>query len=114
MDTWIKEAVIILGKERETLLSELSCASDHTKPVLLDQSAQGRLSRIDAMQQQAMALALVERKRLALKKVEAALARYRAGTYGICCDCGEMIARERLAADPSTPFCSDCMAERNQ
>jgi len=114
MDAWITEAIRVLTDERNVLLHELNNDSDQTKPVLLDQSAQGRLTRADAMQQQAMAIALVERKKLALKKIDAALARCHAGTYGVCCDCGELIARERLAADPSTPFCSDCMVKRTR
>ncbi len=112
IDTWIKETIVILSRERDALLCDLSAGCDNVKPVLVDQSTQGRLTRADAMQQQATAIALVERKKLALKKVDAALARCYSGTYGICCDCGELISRERLAADPSTPFCSQCMAER--
>jgi DnaK suppressor protein len=112
MDPWIKEAVVILSQERDALLDELEAIGDNVKPVLLDQSTQGRLSRADSMQRQAMAITLVERKKLALKKIDAALARCHSGTYGICCDCGELISRDRLAADPSTPFCSQCMAER--
>jgi len=76
--------------------------------VQLDQSAQGRLSRMDAMQQQAMAASQVQRLSAELRKVEAALDRLAAGTFGTCCRCGETMTPERLEADPAAPFCQDC------
>jgi hypothetical protein len=44
MDTWIKEAIVILSRERDALLSELNGGCVKVKPVLLDQSTQGRLN----------------------------------------------------------------------
>lgn len=37
-----------------------------------------------------------------------ALGRIRAGTYGVCLDCGEPISQERLEAVPYTPVCKSC------
>lgn len=76
--------------------------------VQLDQGAQGRLTRMDAMQQQAMAASQVQRLHTELRKVEAALDRLGAGTFGTCCRCGEPMTPERLQADPAAPFCQDC------
>ncbi|PKO35944.1 MAG: molecular chaperone DnaK [Betaproteobacteria bacterium HGW-Betaproteobacteria-7] len=82
--------------------------------VELDQSSVGRVSRIDALQQQAIAQAAGERLKLRQRKLEAALARLQAGSYSICCDCGGEVERRRLDADPATPFCNECAAEREK
>lgn len=80
--------------------------------VELDQSSIGRVSRMDAMQQQALAKGVTERMNLRRRKLEAALARLDAGTYGQCCACQDEIGQERLAADPAAVFCADCADER--
>ena len=46
------------------------------------------------------------------RKVEAAIARVEAGTYGICCQCDEEMTPERLRADPAAPFCQECIDDR--
>jgi RNA polymerase-binding protein DksA len=53
-------------------------------------------------------LALRERSRADLARVEAALGRLDDGTYGTCTSCGNAIAAERLEAIPWAPFCIDC------
>ena len=53
-------------------------------------------------------LALRERSRGELEKVEAALKRLDDGTYGSCVSCGNQIAPERLEAIPWAPVCIDC------
>lgn len=80
--------------------------------VMLDQSSVGRLSRMDAMQQQAMAQGMRERLALRKRKLEAALARLDTGRYGLCCECGATLETERLNADPAAVFCADCATER--
>jgi RNA polymerase-binding transcription factor DksA len=42
------------------------------------------------------------------RAIDAALARLRAGTYGICTRCGEAIAPARLTAMPEAPTCIAC------
>nr|WP_246455626.1 TraR/DksA C4-type zinc finger protein [Sulfitobacter aestuariivivens] len=79
-----------------------------TKTVELDQQAVGRLSRMDALQNQAMAQAQVRRRQAERQKVRAALLRIEEGEYGFCTDCGEEIAAERRAADPAIARCLDC------
>lgn len=44
--------------------------------------------------------------------IRSALKRIDAGTYGICVNCGDEIAPERLAILPHTPVCTDC-AQKN-
>ena len=87
-------------------LAESSSAS--RQPVELDQSRVGRLSRMDAMRDQAMALEIARRRELELARIAAALRRLDDGEYGECLSCGEEIAAKRLELDPATPVCIDC------
>ena len=77
-------------------------------PVELDQQSVGRVSRIDAMQAQAMAQATERRRLSRIKQVEAALKRIEDGEYGYCLTCGEEIEAKRLATDPAAPLCIGC------
>ncbi len=43
-----------------------------------------------------------------LEQIEAALKRIEDGTYGICQNCGQSIAPERLEARPWAALCIDC------
>lgn len=49
-----------------------------------------------------------QRIELELARVNDALVRFEAGTYGVCIDCGRSIARERLEALPDAARCIDC------
>lgn len=93
-------------------LAELRAARDGTsearRPVVLDQQSVGRLSRMDAIQNQAMAAGEEARRSARITVLEAALARVDAGTWGLCVDCEEPVEPARLAFDPATPLCLDC------
>lgn len=100
---------------RERLLAEradldrLSAASaDGRRPVELDQASVGRLSRIDAMQGQAMAQATEQRRAQRRSRIDAALRRIEGGEFGWCIACGEAIAPARLNLDPAVPTCIGC------
>lgn len=80
--------------------------------VTLDQSSVGRLSRIDAMQQQAIAQGMRERLVAQKRGLRAALDRIESGTFGLCCQCESEIEPERLEADPAVVFCTECMMAR--
>lgn len=75
------------------------------KPVELDQTIQGRLSRMDAMQMQAMVKATRQRNENALIRINAALKRIEDGDYGYCVITDDPIEKARLDADPATPTC---------
>ncbi len=96
----------------ERLLAECRAAAtataDDRKPVELDQTTVGRLSRMDAIQRQAMAQAADRQRQLQIQRLEAALQRLEAGDYGFCVRCGDAIAPRRLAVDPPVPTCIDC------
>lgn len=78
------------------------------KTVELDQQSVGRLSRMDALQSQAMAQATARGRAAERQRLTAALARLEAGEYGECLDCGEPIAPKRLDLDPAVPLCISC------
>ena len=79
--------------------------------VELDQSKVGRLSRMDAMQAQAMAQASAERRNHMLRQIEAALQRIDNDDYGYCQECDEPIAPKRLEFDPTVTLCIDCASK---
>ena len=82
--------------------------ADDRKPVELDQTTVGRLSRMDAMQRQAMAQAADRQRQIQIQKLEAALERIATGDYSFCVRCGEPIDARRLAVDPAVPNCITC------
>jgi len=79
--------------------------------VELDQSKVGRLSRMDAMQAQAMAQASGQRRTAMLRDIDAALRRIDDGAYGLCIDCDEPINPKRLEFDPTALRCVDCASK---
>jgi DnaK suppressor protein len=93
-------------------LDELQAASAATeadrKPVELDQASVGRLSRMDAMQVQAMSAAAERRRANEIRRLKAALARLADGEYGYCVTCGDEIAPKRIAIDPAVASCIKC------
>ena len=93
------------------LQKTLSTIGDHAGTVHLDQSAVGRLSRVDAIQQQQMADAQKRRNELRLKQISVALNTFVDEEYGDCKVCGEPIGYGRLTARPESPACVSCMAE---
>ena len=82
--------------------------------VELDQARVGRLSRMDAMQAQAMAQASVRRRDMTLRNITLALARIDNGDYGICRSCDEPIHRKRLEFDPTAILCIQCASAAEQ
>lgn len=81
---------------------------DARSVVQLDQQSVGRLSRMDALQNQAMAKAQQVRRDVQIHRLHAALARIDQGEFGYCEDCGEEIASKRLDLDPSVTKCINC------
>lgn len=86
----------------------LSMGAEASAPVELDQVSVGRLSRMDAMQQQAMAQASTRARQRDLVRIELAERRLRDGEYGYCEECGEPIADKRLSIDPMAERCVAC------
>lgn len=104
-----------LIEQREALLGVEDSAREAAATVELDQTRVGRVSRMDAMQAQAMAKESERRRRVALQRIESALVRMEDGEYGDCVACEEPIGAERLTADPTVLLCLACAdkAERS-
>lgn len=99
---------------REELVAERQEGDAASRTVELDQSRVGRLSRMDALQAQAMSVAAQERRTLHLRQIDAALRRIADDEFGECLDCGEPIAPERLEFDPAAPLCIGCASAREE
>lgn len=97
-----------LEERRRALAAEDEAGESWRATVELDQQSVGRLSRMDAIQQQAMAQATERRRRDEAARVESALRRIGEGDYGWCAKCGEPIARARLEVDPTALHCIGC------
>ena len=97
-----------LAARRAALHSLAEATAGDGAPVELDQQRVGRLSRMDALQGQAMAQETARRRAVGLQRIDAALARLDAGTYGYCARCDEPVEPARLALDPATPLCMEC------
>lgn len=97
-----------LQSRRRELVKRIAADQDALKPVEVDQSTTGRLSRMDALQSQAMDIEIERRRQRELQRIDAALQRINEGTYGDCVACGEEIAAKRLENDPTTPVCINC------
>ena len=97
-----------LQSRRDEILDRESATKDSRDPVELDQTRIGRLSRMDALQTQAMAQDAERRRKVELQRIESALERIEAGDYGYCVNCGEEIPPARLEFDPAVASCIDC------
>ena len=86
----------------------MTVTDEALKIVELDQGAVGRLSRMDSLQNQSLAKGLRERESVRLALIQEALRRLDAGTYGICTECGDPIAAERLYVFPESGTCAHC------
>ncbi len=103
----------LLETQKAELIASKEAAKDTTKPVKLDQASVGRLSRMDAMQGQAMAIETQRRRDLQLQRIKGALQRIDSGDYGLCVRCEEEIDKRRLETDPAAPLCFDCASGAN-
>ena len=106
--TELHQALLALRTELQQLLEN---SSDGAQPVSLDEPI-GRLSRMDAMQQQSMVQANRRTTQTRLTRIETALRRHANDEYGCCVGCEEEIGYARLKAQPEAPFCIDCQSNK--
>lgn len=104
----LHSALLSLRNELQKLLED---SNEGAQPVSLDEPI-GRLSRMDAMQQQSMVKANRRTAQTRLSRIETALRRYREDEYGLCAECEEEIGYARLKAQPETPFCIGCQGNK--
>ena len=101
----MKQKLVTMKNELERIADT---GDDPAAVVQLDQTKVGRLSRMDALQAQAMAQASGERRAVQLREIDAALKRIDEGSYGDCERCERPINPRRLDADPTARLCIDC------
>jgi DnaK suppressor protein len=97
-----------LEARKAELTASIENATESAAPVELDQQVQGRLSRMDAIQGQAMAQATIERRRIEIAQINAAFKRMEQNEFGYCVECGDEIAPKRLELNPAIARCVEC------
>lgn len=104
-----------LEERQKSILAGQEAQKKENTTVELDQARVGRLTRMDAMQQQAMIQAAARLTDLERRRIRTALSRMESGDYGYCILCDEEIAEKRLQFDPSLLTCISCAndAERH-
>ncbi len=102
-----------LRKLRVELEKIIEVSKEGTRPVDLDQPI-GRISRMDAIQQQKMAESNRRGYKLRLRQVGAALTALAAGEYGACQECEEPIGFRRLKAKPESRLCIECKSAQEK
>ena len=104
-----------LGTELLRLQEELSrqfeASREGAQPVDLNEPI-GRLTRMDAIQQQKMTEATRRDTRMRSMQVKAALLRHDADDYGYCSECEEPIGFARLKVRPEVTSCVECQTRR--
>lgn len=102
-DSLLLQKSEILNRDNEFKLAQLDVAKLSDEG---DQTAQE--------QQNNISIQLHERERMSLVHIEKTLSKFATGTYGECESCGDDITIKRLQARPLTPFCINCMEEREE
>jgi|LGOV01.1.fsa_nt_gb DnaK suppressor protein len=113
-DEKIQELRAALIEDRKVLTTAIEGETESSKTVELDQSTMGRLSRMDALQGQAMTKETKQRHEEGLRKISSALSRMESGDYGYCLKCDELISVARLEVDPAASLCIHCASIEEQ
>ena len=111
-DSQVETFRLQLLQLEQALNEQKANGEDAARVVELDQTSVGRLSRMDALQGQAMSKEQGRRRELQLQKISAALRRIESGDYGDCLACDEPIVIKRLTLDPAATLCIDCASAR--
>jgi DnaK suppressor protein len=107
-DLPIQQLKAALERQLEELAQTEETAREGSKTVVLDQSSVGRLSRMDALQSQAMSVETNRRRAEQLKRIRVALRKIEEEDYGYCDDCSNPIDPRRLLIDPAARYCIAC------
>jgi len=107
-DKFIKYKKLIELQLKE-LTAENELGQNSQRTVELDQQSVGRLSRMDALQSQAMAQAQQRRRDVLKSSLTAALQRLEEEEFGYCVDCGDEIEEARLSASLVILKCMSCL-----
>lgn len=104
----------LLLQSEANLEEQLNIGKAAADVVTLDQTTVGRVSRMDAIQQQSMAVSMREKASLKLQRVQAALRAITTDEYGYCRQCDERIAYPRLLAQPEAISCFTCQEKTDR
>ena len=107
-DTELNQLRALILARLDTITGEDALGAQGQSVVTLDQQSVGRLSRMDALQNQAMAKAQQNRRDIERQRLNRALAAMKDGEYGHCEDCGDDIPLPRLKLDPAATKCISC------
>ncbi len=110
----LRDFYLLLEQRKAEINEQLQQLQWSTEPVTLDQQSVGRLSRMDAIQHQQMAIANKTQAAQQLQRIETAIQRIEDGEYGYCLRCGEPIAVPRLQVQPEATLCLDCQSDSEQ
>ena len=102
----------LLEAQRDELMASQQLAQSSTETVALDQASIGRVSRMDAMQSQSMAVETTRLRQQQLRKISTALALIESGDYGYCSVCDDEINPKRLKIDPASTMCVPCASKQ--
>lgn len=109
--SYFKEKLQTLADQTKLLVAQVD---ESSQTVELDQNRVGRLSRIDALQGQAIAKAGSIRQTKYLLEIKEALRRIEARLFGYCLECDEQISIARLKVDPVIQTCIECATKNEQ
>ncbi|MBT6531546.1 MAG: TraR/DksA family transcriptional regulator [Marinovum sp.] len=98
----------LIQKKLAEIDKENTLGAESQQTVELDQQSVGRLSRMDALQAQAMARAHQVRRDGLRQALLQALLRIEEGEFGYCSDCGDLISHARLELNPALQLCIGC------
>ncbi|MFT4885848.1 MAG: DnaK suppressor protein [Pseudohongiellaceae bacterium] len=109
--TTLKNTLLVSQQE---LSEQLNLSAQAAEIVTLDQTTVGRVSRVDALQQQSMAISTRGKVKLKLQKVAMALKAITNENYGYCKQCDEDIPFKRLEIQPEAELCLACQSKTDQ
>jgi DnaK suppressor protein len=96
----LEEALDEVGKYLES--------SEDAAAAVAPDKGLGRLSRMEAMQDQQLVMEMRRRKKRQLVEIKLAISRLEMGNYGTCVFCGKEISPERLEVAPEVQTCMSC------
>lgn len=97
----------VLEKKFSKLTRDIEDLKEITKPESPD-SAIGRVSRMDAINNRSVNEATLRKKKIQFSKIKMALNEINQKDFGICIRCGKTIQKERIMLMPESKVCVNC------
>lgn len=108
MDLEVKQEIKEqIQRQLQELRQEIASMEERVQTVDLDQPI-GRLSRMDSLANQGIAMSSLNKARARLTRLEMALNEVDGEEFGFCRECGEEIALQRIRALPESTLCIHC------